>query len=128
MTAAKSSAARKTTALGTRTSLLPGAELGSCFCTVAVAVLADSVQLAVPQLYPDGQHPGTAPASPPHRNQPDAHVELAAALPAASASVTATTIVAPFDTIVVMAGAGHDVVLQSRPVRQQPPPALATHA
>ncbi|KAG4216769.1 hypothetical protein PC116_g34750 [Phytophthora cactorum] len=107
------------------------AAFGNSFCTVAVAVLVANVQLAVPQVYPEGQHPATGPASSPHKNQPEAQVAVgwvspppaAAAVAACCASETGTAMVAPLEIIVVMGGggAGQDVVLQSRPVRQHPP-------
>lgn len=103
----------------------PAAFPGSAFCTVAVAVAAESVQLAVPQTYPLGQHPSTAPAPAPQRNHPFAHVAVGVDA-AAWASVRGTTMVAPWVMIVVLAMGGQDVVLQSRPVRQQPEPADAT--
>lgn len=106
----------------------PAALPGSAFCTVAVAVAAESVQLAVPQRYPLGQHPATVPASAPQRNQPPAHVAVDVADAAARASVRGTTMVAPWVMMVVLATGGQEVVLQSRPVRQQPEPAEATHA
>jgi len=66
------------------------------------------------------------PAADPHRNQPPAQVLLAAA-PGTSAA--GTTTVRPSVTIVVRGGAGgHDVVWQSRPVWQHPPPADAKQA
>ena len=87
---------------------------------------AESVQLAVPHMYPLGQHPDTGPALAPQRNHPLAHV--AVGLGAAWASVKGTTTVAPPVMMVVLAMGGQDVVLQSRPVRQHPEPADATHA
>ncbi len=98
---------------------------GKTFCTVAVAVAATRVQLAVPQLYPLGQQPGMGPALEGHRNQPAAHVDEGA-----PASVpTGTTMVWPLETTVVEAGGGGQlVVAQSRPVWQHPPPAEAWQA
>jgi hypothetical protein len=101
----------------------PASFPGNSFCIVAVTVAAESVQLAVPHMYPVGQHPDTGPASTPQRNQPLAHVVAVGVK--ALASVTGTTMVAPFVVIVVLAIGGQDVVLQSRPVRQQPEPAVA---
>ncbi len=101
---------------------------GKTFCTVAVAVAATRVQLAVPQPYPLGQHPGTGPALEGQRNQPAAHVEADGPAPPAPEG-TGTTTVSPPDTTVVEAGGGGQlVVAQSRPVWQQPPPAEARQA
>jgi hypothetical protein len=101
------------------------ATLGSCFWMVAVAVLVLIVQLAVPQAYPLGQHPATGPVSLPHRYQPLAHVDVAVVV---GTSVAGTTSVTPLDVSAVDDMGGHEVVIQSRPVRQQPDPAVARQA
>lgn len=92
---------------------------------MAVAVLVLNVQLAVPHAYPLGQHPATGPASLPHRYQPPAQVDVAVVL---GTSVAGTASVTPLDVIVVYEMGGHEVVMQSRPVRQQPEPAVARQA
>jgi hypothetical protein len=52
-----------------------------------------------------------------------------AAAPAVGTAVAGTTTVMPLpSTMVVERTGGHDVVLQSRPVWQQPPPAEARQA
>lgn len=95
---------------------------GNAFATVAVPPAVTTEQLAVPQLYPDGQHPGKGPASLPHKNQPLAHDPVVVA----GTPLAGTTIVRPFVlTMVVIAMGGQLVVWQSRPVWQQPPPAEA---
>jgi hypothetical protein len=101
---------------------------GNPFATLPVAPLSPvpvplSKQLAVPHSYPLGQHPATGPASAPHKNHPLAQ------LPAVVSGIplTGTTTVTPFPlTIVVISPwGGQDVVAQSRPVWQHPPPARA---
>lgn len=91
---------------------------GSCFCTELVSEAAEVKQLAVPHLYPLGQHPATDPASFPHRNQSLAHLSDAVAVGTSSAG---TTTVTPWEMI-VEDDAGQENVWQSRSVRQQPPP------
>lgn len=61
----------------------------------------------------------------PHRNQPDAHVDVPVVV---GTSDAATTMVAPLDVMVVDATGGHEVVTQSRPVRQHPEPYVARQA
>ena len=99
-------------------SALAELSLGNSFCTSAVWLASTVKQLAVPQSYPLGQHPATGPAVVPHKNQPSAQVELAVVV---GTSVARTTMVWPSETMVVD-GAGQEYVLQSRSVRQQPPP------
>lgn len=108
-------------------SFVPWPALGSTFCTVAVAVVALSVQLAVPHAYPLGQHPAIGPASLGHKNQPPAHVDVGN-VAVFVRSVAGTTSVTPFDVMVVEDTGGQEVVIQSRPVRQQPAPAVARQA
>jgi len=119
--------AKSTTTAGTALSALHHlvAELGSSFCTVPVSLPEAIVQLAVPQLYPEGQQPATGPALAGQRNHPPAHVSVvAAAEPPAG-----TTTVRPLpETTVDEAAGGQLVVAQSRPVWQQPPPAEARQA
>lgn len=84
----------------------------------------------MPQLYPPGQHPAVAPAPDGHMAHPPAHVVVAMAVAVAVAeeeeeeemAVSGTTTVSPLDRMVVDAVAGQDVVWQSRPVWQHPPP------
>jgi hypothetical protein len=64
---------------------------GCCFCTELVSEAAEVKQLAVPHLYPLGQHPATDPASFPHRNQPPAHLSDAVAVGTSSAGTTTVT-------------------------------------
>ena len=95
---------------------------GNVFCKLAVWLACAVKQLAVPQLYPSGQHPATGPASLPQRNHPSAQVDEGPG--AGGASVARTTMVAPSVTIVVE-GAGQLCVSQFRSVRQHPPPWVA---
>ncbi|TQB70316.1 hypothetical protein MPDQ_000674 [Monascus purpureus] len=67
-----------------------------------------------PHANPDGQHP--PPAVSAQLNQPFAHLTGPVAVVG-----SATTIVRLFDVKVDEESAGHDVVSQLRPVRQQPP-------
>lgn len=81
----------------------------------------------MPQLYPVGQHPAVGPAPLPdgHTDQPLAQVAApddGVAVAVVGTAVTGTTMVAPSETMVVEAVVGHEVVWQSRPVWQQPPP------
>jgi hypothetical protein len=100
-------------------------EPGNSFATLAVPPTDAKLQLAAPQLYPVGQHPGTGPAFVPHKNHPEAHDPVVAA----GTPLAGTTTVMPLvSTMVVMGTWGQLVVLQSRPVWQQPPPARARHA
>lgn len=100
--------------------LLPARLLsGSSLATLAVALPVARKQLAVPQLYPLGQHPAVAPASEGHRDQPPAHVPVEVVV---GTAVTGTTTVSSPEIMVVDAVDGHDVTWQSRPVWQQPPP------
>ena len=86
---------------------------GRAFATVAVAPSATAEQLTVPQLYPEGQQPGSGPASLPHMYHPFAHSPVVAA----GTPLAGTTIVTPFAvTIVVMSIGGQLVVSQFRPV------------
>lgn len=74
---------------------------------------ATAAQL-VPQANPVGQQP--PPTVSAQLNQPCAH------RPAPPVMVwTGTTMVSPFEIAVVEGVTGHDVVSQSRPVRQHPP-------
>lgn len=84
------------------------------------------MQLAVPQPYPEGQQPGLSPSSPSQRYQPEAQVAVVEAGTAAAGTTTVTPL--PSTMVVGRAGGGHEVVLQSRPVWQQPPPAEARQA
>lgn len=95
--------------------LLPGSSLA----TLAVALPVGKKQLAVPQLYPDGQHPAVGPASVGHMVQPPAQVPSEVVV---GTAVRGTTIVWSPDMMVVDTVDGHDVTWQSRPVWQQPPP------
>lgn len=56
------------------------------------------VQLAVPQEYPEGQHPDIGPESLPHINHPPAQVGFSVCF---GTPVAGTTTVAPSETIVV---------------------------
>lgn len=91
------------------TSVLLPAELpGNSLATVAVALADEVKQLAVPQLYPEGQHPAVTPALDGHMDQPLAHV---AAVVVTGTSLAGTTIVTPFaEMIVVDAVDGQEVV------------------
>ena len=102
----------------------PFDELGSSLEVDVVVPAVVSMQLAVPQLYPVGQQPGTAPpASPSQRYQPPAQSALS--WPVGTA-VTGTATVTPWSVrMVVEVMGGQEVVLQSRPVWQHPPPAEA---
>lgn len=98
---------------------------GSSFATVAVAPPVSRLQLAVPHPYPLGQHPAIGPDPVPQRNQPVAQ----AAVVVAGTPEAGTAIVSPLLMRVVdEAGGGQEVVWQSRPVWQQPPPARARQA
>lgn len=81
-----------------------------------VLVAPTELQLAVPHAQPLGQHP--PPTLLAHTCHPLAHVALAVVV---AEGVSGTTIVTPLDKSVVEAYCGHDVGLQSRPTRQQPP-------
>jgi len=101
--------------------LLPG----TSFATVAVAPAVTRLQLAVPHPYPLGQHPAFSPPSSfPHRNQPVAQLP-AADVPGTPLAGTATVTPSVSTIVVEDAGGGQEVVWQSRPVWQQPPPAVA---
>lgn len=109
--------------------LFPGAASfpGNSLATDAVALPVARKQLAVPQLYPVGQHPAVGPALVGQMDHPLAHVEACSPASeedaaAAVAAVRGTTMVAPLETMVVEAVLGHEVVWQLRPVWQQPPP------
>ncbi len=78
--------------------ILP-ASLGSCLATEAVAPAVAKKQLAVPQLYPLGQQPGTAPAWFPHKYQLLAQVAVGEGLGTALAGTT--TVIPPPLTMVV---------------------------
>jgi len=80
---------------------------GSAFATVAVAPSTNTEQLAVPQLYPEGQHPGSGPASLPHMNQPFAQEPVVAA---DAPSAGTTIVIPPPFTMVVIATGGQLVV------------------
>lgn len=94
---------------------------GCCFCRELVSEAEEVKQLAVPHLYPLGQHPATDPASFPQRNQPLAHSSDAVGV---GTSFAGTTTVTPWE-MMVEDGAGQEDVWQSRSVRQQPPPWVA---
>lgn len=96
-------------------SLLPGSSLA----TLAVALPVGRKQLAVPQLYPDGQHPAVGPASEGHMVHPPAQVPSEVVV---GTAVRGTTIVSSPEIMVVDTVDGQDVTWQSRPVWQQPPP------
>lgn len=94
---------------------------GNSFATLAVALPVAKKQLAEPQLYPPGQQPAVGPPSEVgHSVHPPAQVPVVVV--ASLAALAGTTIVTPLDTMVVEAVTGHEVVWQSRPVWQQPPP------
>lgn len=97
---------------------------GSSLATLAVALAVARKQLAVPQLYPPGQHPAVGPADEGHSVHPPAQDDASAsvAVAAALAALAGTTTVMLPDTMVVEAVTGHEVTWQSRPVWQQPPP------
>lgn len=77
-------------------------------------------QLAVPQLYPDGQHPEVATRpSDGHSDHPPAHDP---AVVVVGTAVRGTTTVAVPELMVVSSVAGQERVWQSRPVWQHPPP------
>lgn len=86
---------------------------------LAVALPVARKQLAVPQLYPDGQQPAVGPASEGHRDHPPAQVASEVVV---GTAVRGTTIVLSPEMIVVEMVEGQDVTWQSRPVWQQPPP------
>jgi hypothetical protein len=79
---------------------------GCCFCRELVSEGEEVKQLAVPQLYPLGQHPATDPAFFPQRNQPLAHSSDAVAV---GISFAGTTTVTPWEMI-VEDGAGQESV------------------
>lgn len=86
---------------------------GNSFATEAVALPVARKQLAVPQLYPEGQHPAVGPALEGHTDHPFAQVASVVVL---GTSVAGTTTVTPLEMMVVEAVVGQDVVWQSRPV------------
>jgi hypothetical protein len=92
---------------------------GSSLARLAVALPVARKQLAVPQLYPEGQQPAVGPASEGHRDQPPAQVLSAVVV---GTAVTGTTMVWAPEMMVVETVDGQDVTWQSRPVWQQPPP------
>lgn len=77
--------------------LLGASGSGCCFCKEFVSEAEDVKQLAVPHLYPLGQHPATGPASFPQRNQPLAHSFDAVVV---GTSFAGTTTVTPWVMIV----------------------------
>lgn len=94
----------------------PATPAGS-FGEIAVVVASTKEQLAVPHAYPEGQQlPPTLAAQ---VNHPEAQLPVGFAVVAAAP--TGTTMVTPELMIVVDEVAGHEVVSQFRPVRQQPP-------
>jgi hypothetical protein len=85
---------------------------------IAVVVASTKEQLAVPHAYPERQQfPPRLAAQVDH---PEAQVPVGFAVVAAAP--IGTTMVSPELTMVVDDVAGHEVVSQFRPVRQQPPP------
>ena len=92
----------------------PAASLGD----TTVVVASTKEQLAVPHAYPGGQQFPPKLAS--QVDHPEA--QLPVGLAVVDAAPTGTTTVTPELTIVVEEVAGHEVVSQFRPVRQQPPP------
>lgn len=114
----------KRTGITIPTSLLPPTAplSGSSFATLAVVLAVARKQLAVPQLYPPGQHPAVGPADEGHSVHPPAQDPSVVAVAAALAALAGTTTVMLPETMVVEAVTGHEVVWQSRPVWQQPPP------
>lgn len=93
--------------LGPTAAFLFGASgSGSCFCRELVCEAEEVKQLAVPHLYPLGQHPATDPASFPQRNQPLAHSFDAVVV---GTSFAGTTTVTPLEMI-VEDGAGQESV------------------
>jgi hypothetical protein len=92
---------------------------GNPFATLAVCVPL-AKQLAVPQEYPLGQHPSPR-RSLSHRNQPLAQLPL----PLVPDPVGTRTVTPLLCTTVVCPRGGHDDTAQSRPVWQQPAPAVA---
>lgn len=98
---------------------------GTSLATLAVAPAVTRLQLAVPQPYPLGQQPALSPPSLPHRNHPVAHVPV---VDAGTPDAGTTTVTPSVSTMVVDATGGQDVVWQSRPVWQQPPPWVARQA
>lgn len=100
-------------------SAVPAAPLGSSLARLAVALPVARKQLAVPQLYPEGQQPAVGPALEGQRDQPPAQVPSEVVV---GTAVTGTTTVWSPDMMVVEAVDGQDVTWQSRPVWQQPPP------
>ncbi|KAL2128872.1 hypothetical protein VTI74DRAFT_8515 [Chaetomium olivicolor] len=121
-----------TTAPATPLPLLAPLCPGNTFATTPVtsppcAPVARNTQLATPHSYPRGQHPAsTSPTSFPQRNHPVAHPAFVMSS-AGGAPATGTTTVTPlpFTTVVIGSEGGQEVVAQSRPVWQHPPPARA---
>lgn len=98
---------------------VPAPLVACSFATVVADAVSVAVQLA-PQAKPVGQHP--PPTVSAQLNQPLAQrIPLPLPPEFSVAVVTGTTIVTPFDVIVVEDVVGQDVVSQLRPVRQQPP-------
>lgn len=96
--------------------LSPAEFVGCSFATVPVAVAVSCAVQLEPHANPVGQHP--PPAVSAQRNHPLAHRPVVAG----GASVSAgTTMVRSLVVIVVDGVWGHELVSQSRPVRQHPP-------
>ena len=96
--------------------LSPAEFVGCSFATVPVAVAVSWAVQLEPHANPVGQHP--PPAVSAHLNHPLAHRPVVAG----GASVSAgTTMVRSLVVIVVDGVSGHELVSQSRPVRQHPP-------
>lgn len=114
-----------TTKVHVRSPFLTAPLPGTSFATLAVALADARKQLVVPQLYPLGQHPADAPASEGQSDHPPAQVPVVVV---AGTSLAGTTTVTPLETMVDEAVDGHEVVWQSRPVWQQPPPYTAEQA
>lgn len=82
-----------------RLALLTAALPGISFARLAVALPVARKQLAVPQLYPSGQHPAVTPALVGHMDHPPAQVPIVVAV--AVTSLAGTAIVTPLEMMVV---------------------------
>lgn len=71
---------------------------GTSFAKLAVALPVARKQLAVPQLYPLGQHPAVGPAFVGHKDHPPAQAPVDAV---AVTSVAGTAMVTPLEMMVV---------------------------
>lgn len=83
----------------TRLALLTAALSGTSFARLAVAPPVARKQLAVPQLYPLGQHPAVAPALVGHIDHPPAQVPVVVVV--AVTSLAGTAMVTPLEMMVV---------------------------